>query len=462
MYNNKPIKLGSGFTTRYISLKITPTTSQTITDISSLLVDHIEFTNYCQRYEFVRIAGLQIIIPPNNNNGELLILPKWTTSSVTGSELENNDTTKYVPIFTTRTKKRTIVPPDIPSTVADIESATTTYSTVMIKRYNPTDIIYYKAGTTTYKVNFPLRLVTKLTNQVSDLNIKFVLKCKFYGEKFNDNLTKLRKYLNDPIILDRMKVLDNINHNLPDKSFDIINESISSIKTESNKTFSNQSNKIDLNDSDFKEKFKDFVPIDEKFFDVYNVLCYYFDHINDPNQLKYLIDYLKPYYLQKEEYDIYLRIKRKMYDVIVPKEKLKPKIKKQPPQPDPNSRRTLEKQAKQHAVTFDLKEEEEKKRIDRGYEKSEKETEFAINEVIKGFDTLDRMSKSFEKKDDLEKELKKLEEERSNLLDLQSRMGSTETIEEKLLENNNAIVKIKQKMYNHDKRMLMGKRKKKK
>lgn len=213
MYNNKAQKMGSGTTTRYIEIDITPTTTETTSNLQTLLKTDGEFIQYLERYEFVRINKVIAVIPPCKENGELLILARWNVESST-DDISTCDSTKRIAMHTIKYRKQTFLPPNLPVTTIYTDSEGSKAATINLAGYNSTDTMYLKVTQESARIIFyPLRIIHKLTFAQTNFSFRIILKCTFRGEKYTTSLNKLIKFKDDPTIQTRLAELikqDNI------------------------------------------------------------------------------------------------------------------------------------------------------------------------------------------------------------------------------------------------------------
>jgi hypothetical protein len=233
MYSSKPQRLGSGSTTRYIEMDIVPTTNRTVHNVSELLVQKDEFINNASRYNYVRIRKAMVVVPPNSSNGEILIRAVYTDEADI-DDIDNNDSTKRVMIHTVHKRTRTFLPPHLPYTFNYVQTTVTKSATIQLDDFNFTDVIYLPSiGSASAQVLYPLRIITKLTNQVSDLKCRIVCVCDFKGEKFNSDINNFVRYRNDPILKQRIEELKLGKNKKFDTSVSSIEKSFESFKSDS-------------------------------------------------------------------------------------------------------------------------------------------------------------------------------------------------------------------------------------
>jgi hypothetical protein len=219
MYSKRPQTLGSGSTVRYIEFSYVPTTNNTTIDFQQKLVDHEEFVSFCQRYRYVTIKKVMVVIPPNSSNGELLLYAQWN-SEADVDDLENNDSTKRIAIHTVREQKRTFLPPDMPSTgTFTTSTGSNLVSTVQLRGVNSTDLIFVHGATRDY-VNYPFRLTTRVSHSVTNLTCRIYVVCHFQSEKYNSSINKYIKFKDDPILKQRLNELQQNKNAITKKIFD--------------------------------------------------------------------------------------------------------------------------------------------------------------------------------------------------------------------------------------------------
>jgi hypothetical protein len=209
MYTNRPQKLGSGTTTRYITMDFTVSTSASILNLGDQLYSDEEMQTYMQRYNYMKISYIKAKITPTSNTGKIWLLGEWNakTSSITNNDLLNNDSAKIVATHAMKFQTRTWLPPDMNATKVDKTTTSETISTINLRRFNRTDDYYYSKGTTvaTYSILFPFTLAMQSTISI---DVSIIVKAVFRGEKYNTTLnTMLKMYNTDKELKDKV---DNI------------------------------------------------------------------------------------------------------------------------------------------------------------------------------------------------------------------------------------------------------------
>jgi hypothetical protein len=192
MYLNKPQKMGSGTTTRYITFDSTIGTSATVMNLGNELYTDEEVQNYMQRYNYMKVASIKVKITPTNATGKIYILGQWNTKDETVSvnDLINNDSTKIVATHAIRFQTRTWLPPNMNATKVDKTSTQEHISTINLANYNRTDDYYYSKGTTvtTNSILYPFTLAMKATTSIE---VTVIVKVVFRGEKYTPTLNAL-------------------------------------------------------------------------------------------------------------------------------------------------------------------------------------------------------------------------------------------------------------------------------
>jgi hypothetical protein len=192
MYQNKPQKMGSGSTTRYITFESTIGTNATIMNLGNQLYTDEEIQNYMQRYNYMKIANIKVKITPTSTTGKIYILGQWNSKdeTVTVNDLINNDSTKIIATHAIRFQTRTWLPPNMNVTKVDKTTAQEYISTINLANYNRTDDYYYSKGTTpaTYSILYPFTLAMKAT---ASIEVTVIVKVVFRGEKYTPTLNAL-------------------------------------------------------------------------------------------------------------------------------------------------------------------------------------------------------------------------------------------------------------------------------
>jgi len=192
MYLNKPQKMGSGSTTRYITFDSTIGTTATIMNLGNQLYTDDEIQNYMQRYNYMKVASIKVKITPTNATGKIYILGQWNAKdeTVTMNDLMNNDSTKIVATHAIRFQTRTWLPPNMNATKVDKTVAQEYISTINLANYNRTDDYYYSKGTTpaTNSILYPFTLAMKATTSIE---VTLIVKVIFRGEKYTSTLNAL-------------------------------------------------------------------------------------------------------------------------------------------------------------------------------------------------------------------------------------------------------------------------------
>lgn len=314
MYNPKPQRMGLGTTTRYIEIPIVITNQLYQFDAESHLLDRSELLNYCSRYQYLKIEKINVVIPPTSNNAEVLLFAIWNNeTNVTVNDMNFNDSVKRVTVHAVKYQRRTFFPPHITSTKEGTNTGETTkLSAINLWKFNQTDNYMIKRASPNVNLfNFPLRLYYTATENVN-LKATIILKCKFRGQKYSDELNKLIEFKDDEIIKNRINELIKLKEQRlkeqEDKFKEIkinLNESKSSIRSISSISSDNH-NKPELTKDkliEFMKEEKINCKLPKNFATTYLIL----NNIkggaveNGPEKIFKLVEFLKKFYLDKRE-----------------------------------------------------------------------------------------------------------------------------------------------------------------
>jgi hypothetical protein len=123
----RPQTMGSGSTTRYITVAHGFNTGYSNYDIGAAMFASNEYTEIAINYQYVKILSLKVIcraVNYVNSTNNLYFKINWNNNDETGTTVQQSDNSKFVSPVSTRARVFTFYPPNVQVSPTDHENPT--------------------------------------------------------------------------------------------------------------------------------------------------------------------------------------------------------------------------------------------------------------------------------------------------------------------------------------------------